>query len=366
MSHIVTAQAYDHASNRIFYGVAFQLYVYSMRIDGSDVRKEATTDLYVQALAVDSFKQSMFVYSTSKGNIYRVRLGQDWTMDQSNAIHSGEAEVFHMAVDPHISKLIWGSYNGVFQSNYDGTDKERIFTHSGYIDGVTFDESSIYVLSEDTVWKVDRSTLLFYVIYQQHNSQSGFDLSGLVATGGHVYFGKYHCTYNPSADCIIGIARVRNGGTMYEDVGPILRTTFIQTPKLVHKSGAKQLRRCRDEVVDDTYLGSELNHRGEINDTVVVVLVVCPLVIVAAAALFFLWSKVFTEGRRSLAEGYITGLESPHNIGDAVGTNSQLSNNAIYTVPNVNSEKAAIEKHYREMEAIENQYHEIHVYDQIK
>ncbi|XP_060063622.1 uncharacterized protein LOC132544069 [Ylistrum balloti] len=222
ISNDVSTMAFDPISRRIYYGSWNSIHMYSMKLDGSDVRIEATIDLYVQAIAIDNAVGNMFVYSPGNtGKIYRVVMGQEPTLDQSDIIHTDESEVFHMDVDPTTRTLFWGSSTGIWQSNYDGTDKKQILSMSGGNAGLSVDDGSVYGIMNNKIYKIDRSlNQSFSEIFDIGNTSTR--TKSLVSVGDSLYFSKAVCTYSPTTLCQSSIVTVRKDGSGFARVSPEL------------------------------------------------------------------------------------------------------------------------------------------------
>ncbi|XP_069130457.1 uncharacterized protein [Argopecten irradians] len=203
--------AYDPISKRIYFGSVYSITLYSMRLDGTDVREEATTDLYVQAIAIDSDAGNLFVYSPGyTGNIYLVRMGQEPTLDQSNIIHTDVKEVFYLAVDPKTRRLFWGSTSGVWQSNYEGTNK-KILMGPGSYDGIAVDDGKVYVIKDNRILKIDTSTDNSFTEILEVDGSSRAE--SLIIDGNSLYFGVSTCVDRPTTTFDKFVATVQIDGT---------------------------------------------------------------------------------------------------------------------------------------------------------
>ncbi|XP_069130453.1 low-density lipoprotein receptor-related protein 2-like isoform X1 [Argopecten irradians] len=216
--------AYDPISERIYFGSVNSIYLYSMRLDGTDVREEATTDLYVQAIAIDSDAGNIFVYSPGyTGKIYRVRMGQEPTLDQSNIIHTDAKEVFFLAVDPKTRSLFWGSTSGVWQSNYDGTNKKILLSEPGYYDGIAVDDGNVYVIKHNRILKIERS--MDNSVTEIHEVVGSSTAKSLAVDGNSLYFGVSECVNRPTTICNKSIATVQTDGAGLKYILPTVSSS---------------------------------------------------------------------------------------------------------------------------------------------
>ncbi|XP_033743184.1 uncharacterized protein LOC117329370 [Pecten maximus] len=252
----IHAMAFDPMSRRVYYGSVYSIHLYSMKLDATDIRVEATTDLYVQAIAVDSVAGNIFVYSPGKGKIYRVVMREDPTLDQNDIIHTGEGEVFSMDVDPKTRTLFWGSKAGVWQSNYDGTSKKNMLSLFDYVNGISVDDQNVYVIINNKILKIDRShdqtyTEIFGDIGDSSTAES------LVLVGTSLYFSIAACVYRPTTMCNTSIATVHIDGTGFKHLGPVLSSiNYGDTLTLVYILKSKDTTTTTTRLTSTTTTGS--------------------------------------------------------------------------------------------------------------
>lgn len=317
---------YDSTTERIFFGTTYDIHVYSIKMDGSDIREEATTDMYAVAIAVDSVRRYLFVCSNSHPtlSITRIQLDQDATLDNGVVIATTANGVNHIAADPSTGTLFWGSYEGIYQCNYNGSEKRQVFNNTANCNGLTYDEHYIYVMKGSVIWRIDRLTLspsqLFIHKYRQ-------DSQGLAAAGDHLYFVLNYCEQGNTGNCNTHVSRVDKKGIQYESFGTTIRTPHFNKLQLVYVpaptdviSPATTTAPCQEDedgmcihVVNDNYNADT----GSSNNALVVCLVLLAgLLILASIGFVICWKKISAlhRGNEDASTGQYTVLTEQHKF----------------------------------------------------
>lgn len=293
---------YDRKTGRIFFGAVNQNHVFGVELDGSDSREETSQDMYAQAMALDDSLRYLFVYSPSQtSSVWRIPLDEvNNTMGYSLIIDNISQNITHMAADPITRTLYMGSDHGLYLCSYNGTGMMMILNNTNNINGITFDDTYVFTISGNIIWKIKRSNNKVQQLFTIP-TKSNEDAQGLAAVDGHLYFGLNYCDKGPaSLDCDIYIYRVLKDGTQYGVFSALIRTPYCSMLKLIYieplQRNETSTTPCPEDisgtcihVVDDNFSDDSTTS----SNTLALCLILIPLALfLSAIGIFFCWKKM--------------------------------------------------------------------------